>query len=102
MFFCRDKDKNTAFVTREKECAIKRNKSICGRKALFGVSAPETGALSECRLQTEIIATRSESESLPGDHRFDADIKEIELIGAKEAQNEAILEEKYIIRMFCR
>ena len=26
MFLCRDKDRNTAFVTREKECAIERNK----------------------------------------------------------------------------
>ena len=99
MFFCRDKDRNTAFVTREKECAIERSK-----ERLFGVSAPETDASSECSLQTESIATQSESESesLPGDHRFDADIKEVELIRAKEAQKEAILEEKYIIRMFCR
>ena len=82
----------------------RKKQTICARKALFGVSAPETGASSECSLQTESIATQSESESesLPGDHRFDADIKEVELIRAKEAQKEAILEEKYIVRMFCR
>ena len=71
--------------------------TIRARKALFCVSAPETGASSEGSLQTESIATQSESESesLPGEHRFDADIKEVELIRAKEAQKEAILQEKY-------
>ena len=58
MFFCRDKDRNTAFVTREKECAIERNKLfVQERLSLVYISAPETDASSEGSLQTESIVT---------------------------------------------